>query len=47
MLSSIIVRAITTMSLDSEEPPPPPLRYFSCDDDHNANKVYNNHSSEL
>ena len=38
MLSSIIVRAITTMSLDSEEPQPPPLRYFSCDDDHNANQ---------
>ena len=33
MLSSIIVRAITTMSLDSEEPPP--LHSFSGDGDHN------------
>ena len=38
MLSPIIVRAITTISLDLEEPPPPPLHSFSCDDDHNANQ---------
>ena len=36
MLSSIIVRAITTV--DSEELPPPPLHSFSCDGDRNANQ---------
>ena len=44
MLSLIIVRAITTMSLDSEAPPPPLYVMMIII---MQIKVYNNHPSEL